>query len=419
MKQISRHIDKDQSGTVTLLPEEGEDMWHAYNLITKGDRLRSTTVRRVVSESATGSTDKSAVRINLTIEVEEVDFDTQAGMLRVKGRNVEENKFVKMGAYHTIDLELNRNFTLAKEQWDVISLERIDNACDVTKRADVAAVVLQEGLANLCLVTQNMTIVRQRIETTIPRKRKGSTSSRDKSMDKFYDQVLQAILRHVNFEVVKVLILASPGFVKDALYQYIIQTATRTDNKLILENKSKFLLVHCSSGQKHALTEVLQQPEVANSLSDTKYAQEVKSLDRFYQMLANEPARAFYGERHVTMAGERGAVETLMVTDELFRSADVRTRRKYIALVESVRATGGNVFVFSSLHTSGEQLSQLTGVACICNFPLPDLEEEAEAAEEAERVAALGLIDLGNGPARGAEEESEEDGDDGADGWNG
>ena len=42
-------------------------------------------------------------------------------------------------------------------------------------------------------------------------------------------------------------------------------------------------------------------------------------MDRFYQMLANEPARAFYGERHVTMAGERGAVETLMVTDELFR----------------------------------------------------------------------------------------------------
>jgi protein pelota len=29
-------------------------------------------------------------------------------MLRLKGRNVEENPYVKMGAYHTIDLELNR-----------------------------------------------------------------------------------------------------------------------------------------------------------------------------------------------------------------------------------------------------------------------------------------------------------------------
>ncbi|RKO85109.1 hypothetical protein BDK51DRAFT_7692, partial [Blyttiomyces helicus] len=57
-------------------------------------------------------------------------------------------------------------------------------------------------------------------------------------------------------------------------------------------------------------------------------------------------------------------------------SANVTTRRSYIALVEQVRATGGMVFVFSSLHTSGEQLEQLTGVAAILHFPLPDLEEE-------------------------------------------
>ncbi len=50
-----------------------------------------------------------------------------------------------MGAYHTIDLEMNRNFTLFKPEWDIIALERVNEACDVTKHADVAAVVLQEG----------------------------------------------------------------------------------------------------------------------------------------------------------------------------------------------------------------------------------------------------------------------------------
>lgn len=30
-----------------------------------------------------------------------------------------------MGAYHTIDLELNRKFTLLKEYWDLIALERV------------------------------------------------------------------------------------------------------------------------------------------------------------------------------------------------------------------------------------------------------------------------------------------------------
>lgn len=32
---------------------------------------------------------------------------------------------LKMGAYHTLDLEVNRKFTLGKQEWDSIALERI------------------------------------------------------------------------------------------------------------------------------------------------------------------------------------------------------------------------------------------------------------------------------------------------------
>ena len=81
---------------VTLIPEEPEDMWHAYNLITSGDSLRSTTVRKVTQESSTGSSTSSRVRTMLTISVEDTDFDTQACVLRVKGRNIQENQYVKV-----------------------------------------------------------------------------------------------------------------------------------------------------------------------------------------------------------------------------------------------------------------------------------------------------------------------------------
>ena len=48
------------------------------------------------TESATGSTSSSKVRTTLTIQVETTDFDIQACVLRVKGRNVEENQYVKV-----------------------------------------------------------------------------------------------------------------------------------------------------------------------------------------------------------------------------------------------------------------------------------------------------------------------------------
>ncbi len=53
-------------------------------------------LRKVQTESATGSSSSSRVRTMLTIEVETIDFDTQACVLRLKGRNVEENQYVKV-----------------------------------------------------------------------------------------------------------------------------------------------------------------------------------------------------------------------------------------------------------------------------------------------------------------------------------
>lgn len=64
---------------------------------------------------------------------------------------------------------------------------------------------------------------------------------------------MQGILRHVNFDVVKCILIASPGFVKDQFFDYMYQQAIKTDNKVLLENKGKFMLIHSSSGFKHSL----------------------------------------------------------------------------------------------------------------------------------------------------------------------
>lgn len=41
--------------------------------------------------------------------------------------------FLQMGAYHTLDVEQNRKFTLVKPKWDSVALERVDTACDPTQ----------------------------------------------------------------------------------------------------------------------------------------------------------------------------------------------------------------------------------------------------------------------------------------------
>lgn len=67
------------------------------------------------------------------------------------------------------------------------------------------------------------------------------------------------------------------------------------------------------------VAEVLQDPSVQARLSDTKAASEVKALEQFYQILQTEPEKAFYGKAHVMRAAESQAIETLLISDNLFR----------------------------------------------------------------------------------------------------
>lgn len=52
--------------------------------------------RKVLTESATGSSTSNRVRTVLTIEVESIYFDTDANMLGLKGKNIQENEYVKV-----------------------------------------------------------------------------------------------------------------------------------------------------------------------------------------------------------------------------------------------------------------------------------------------------------------------------------
>jgi hypothetical protein len=70
---------------------------------------------------------------------------------------------------------------------------------------------------------------------------------------RFYDQVMQALLRTVDFAVVKCVVLASPGFYRDALLAYMMAEAVRLELRPLLENRSKFVLAYAASGHKYAL----------------------------------------------------------------------------------------------------------------------------------------------------------------------
>ncbi|KMT19530.1 hypothetical protein BVRB_1g011530 [Beta vulgaris subsp. vulgaris] len=375
MKIIHKDYIRGGPGSVKMIPDEADDMWIAYNLITKGDYIHALTVRKVMREASSGRKDVERVKLELEIKVEAVDYEKEASLIRLRGKNTSENEHVKIGAHHTLELEVHRPFVLRKNVWDTLALDMLDQAADPAATADLAVIIMQEGLAHILLVGKSVTITCSRIQVSIPRKHGGAVSGYESALKTFFDNVTQAFLNHVDFDVVRCAVIASPGFTKDQFYRHLLLEAERRQMTYIIKNKSRILVVHTTSGYKHSLKEVLDAPNIMNMIKDTKAAKEIRVLDEFFSMLSNDSDRACYGPKHVEIAHERMAVQTLLITDELFTSADVATRKKYISLVDSVKSCGGSAHIFSSLHVSGEQLAQLTGIAAILRFPLPDLDD--------------------------------------------
>ena len=415
-----------------------------YNLIQPGDLVRASTVRRVQSESSTGSIESHRVRLQLTINVTKLDFEMAGGQgmsnaetplgasdsesassaqstplgstvlgeagemsssgllsgasqgqptLHLAGRVAEENQHVRTGSFHTLDIEVQRKLSITKDSWDAQHLETLEESSDAGNTAEVGAVILGDGRAIVCLLTNNMTIVRQRIHVPMPRKHHGAghsaggSSGIAKLTERFNTQVYAAVMKLLALPAMRTIILASPAFWRENMYDYLISEATRRGDKLLMgsEGRRKLLKVYCASTHVHALMDVLKSPEVSSQLKDTKFARETQVMDKFLRTLANDEFRAWYGERKVVLAAARGAVGTLLLSDALLRNAHPQRRKQWVELGEQIRSFGGQLLVFSTLHESGRQLNSLGGIAALLTYPLdPDLVEEEEADTAAE-----------------------------------
>lgn len=382
MKLINNHFEKDSSGSVTLVAEDKEDLFTLYNLIQKRDEVELKTMRNIKKSGKDGSKGSKAKiekkLLRLKIDVEEIDFTPQDEVMRLRGKTTEPVEDVPVGTYHTAEIDFKHPFTLYKDDWDEIAFELINKSCSIDEKAEVGAVVLQEGVAHICLITENMTVLRQKIERSIPRKKRGDSSAHDKSLDKFYELVSNTLVRDLNISKLKAIILASPGFTANGLFDKIFQIATLNNDKLLLQARSKFIVAHSSTGFLQGLDEVLKTEEIQKQLSTTKFAKDVLLLDEFFKTLNADDGKAWYGPKECEKAINMGAVKNLLLTDSLFRSDDIAERKKYIELSEIVKNTGGEVTIFSSLHESGIQLDQVTGVAVILNYPVYDLDEDED-----------------------------------------
>lgn len=384
--KVEKSSDSEGGATISLLPQDKEDLFAVHQLIDKDDEV--IFKKKVTTDLDEGGKKKATELLKLKLQIISSEFDLKNESLRYKGVTVVDdfggaNIDVPIGKFFSFTVNYTYPFTIIKRDFNKYSQKLLDESSQTDAKADTGAVVLQEGIAHVCLLTNSSTILKQKIEYSLPKKKRATDVAKfEQKTEKFYKAIYESMKKSFDFEKLKIIILCSPGFYAKSLMDKVMQYAEEEQNKDVLNVKGKFLIAHCSTGYLQGISEVLKDPSYASKLKNTKYSQEALVMDEFMKHLNDDDDKAWYGDHEVVKAASLGAIKTLLITDSMLRSDDVLARKRYLALVEDVEQTGGQALVFSSLHSSGEELDKLTGVACILKYPLPDLDEEEDEDED-------------------------------------
>lgn len=349
MRIIYKDLEKNR---IKLLTENLNDLWHLNQIISPGDILTSMTWRRPRSETDKVRPErKEKKRVKIALKVKKVEFQKFSSELRVLGV-IEKGPDV--GDHHAIKLDTNSKFTLTKE-WKPDHLDRLKEAEKASKRPKVLLVALDDETATFGLVRQYGLEELGEVNSSVSGKM--YESEREASESEYHGKICSLIHDHVENNKVSSVILAGPGFTKKELH-----SALKDKYPDIASNVH---LGTTSNTGKSGLNEIIHRGIVKRISEEDRTSLE-SELVREMMGRVSKNGNATYGMEKVSRAADAGAVEKLLVSDEILSEK----RDEVEPVIEKTRETGGNVFIISSEHEAGTQLSRIGGLGALLRYKL-------------------------------------------------
>jgi len=346
-----RIIHRDlKHGRIKLAVETLDDLWHLQHLIEPGDVATALTRRREhlkVNKLRPERLEKKS--LTLSIKVDEVEFHRFANVLRLLGTIT---KGPDIGKHHAFSIEPGSKLVVTKT-WRPEHLERLREAVRASRRPRVLLVAIDDESAELGLVRQ------YGLEGlgTISHRRAGKryATERDADERKFFYQLASTINDIISREGVRAVIAAGPGFTKDAFQSFLRETCPELVERVRLDS--------ISSGGRTGLYEIVRRGLVERISREDRLSFETSIVEQLMAEIA-KGGLAAYGKAEVGRAASMGAIEKLLVADEVLRN----NRDDMRELLEQARRTRGKVVVVSTEHDGGRQLLSLGGVAALLRF---------------------------------------------------
>lgn len=303
-----RILENDREPEFTTIHvDSDDDLWYLRNIISMGDRVKMSVMRRLEKQQDIARSKESQRKpVTLTISVENLEFQEFSGTLRVLGTVIAGAEDA-LNQHQAFAISPGETFMILKDEWTPHQKELLDEALENKFSDRFFFVVLDDEEAYLIgLKSYGL----QQLGKVLSHKT-GKDYASDYSEEKYLREVFDS-LRKMLPDGSNVIVLGS-GFTREKF----VKTARNSQTKL------NIVTFPTSRSDEGAVWEFLNSPESDSVLENFRLSGDARLVDDFLGRLKTTE-EATYGLQSVRSAIEAGAVDVLMMSEEKFRTDEGR-----------------------------------------------------------------------------------------------
>jgi protein pelota len=346
------------ANALLVIPEDADDLFTLRRVVAPGDYAIADTTRVVKQESDYGRPDRGErVKVRLTIRVDRIELDSSVDRLRVSGTITHaSNELVSKGVHHALSVQAGDILTIDKgRKWQDVELKllrRSGGGSSSLSSFILVAIDTQE--AAVARVTGTHVKIIPNIYSGQQGKR---YAIKNASLDSFFADTAKTVASVLS-EGDRIIIFG-PGETRRRFYNALDRNGLPKERAQVVDGVDV-------AGEDGVFV-FLRSPAMKDAMSASKLATVSAMLDQVMLMVNRGENKYAVGLKDITDAASIKAIEAIIFSDSVFKTAD---EDMVVKLLNSVESYGAKTYAVDSSTDIGLRVSSLGGMVALLRYAM-------------------------------------------------
>lgn len=342
---------RSPDGTVSVTPQEPDDLLALRRVIRKGDMIGASTTRAIRAERERIRPDRGErMRISVTLEVQTVTLDSVLDRLRISGTiTSSSHESVSHGSHHSVVVVPGEQIRISKRDWSALDKRLLKKSASDKGYVLVAIDVRECGIARLAGT-------HLKIMPNIYSGGGGKQYRNTADPKTFYAGIRTAVSSCAMPN--DAIVVFGPGQEKRRLCT-VLAESEKLAEPVIVDG--------IDSGGQDGIYIFSKSEQMKQIMAESKLARVLGIIEDVMRLAGLRSTKFAMGYKEVQKATAIAAVDSIVFSDKLLADSGEESA---ISLLNEAEAGGANVFAVDASTDIGMRVSGLGGVIALLRFAM-------------------------------------------------